>query len=349
MKDFKELISTPITSSFLLMGIIISLYSIQIVLQFVFSDFKYYDGVRNFYNKNISLSYENVTEVYEKLKSLEENFITDPIKVPQSHGNGTRLIDVFGVNEYEKLNNIFNFKDIEYENDKDKIIAGYGIKDLTYKVSDNYFIDIKGVSYKIDNFINSKGTKWNNIIIIPFNKIDKKLYELNSNKIINLYKDNNVNFKIEDIKKKHKEVCLINYNENIKLTLSTMWKYSRSKILSLSIGILLGILNCIISSMFWKKDITRNLSIKRILGARVRDLVVDIGYKIIIVNILSFIIVTPLVLISLNIIEVAIAVSINYSILASIYSLMLNLVISVFIALLAVVKMQDFEILNYVR
>lgn len=101
MKDVKELLSTPLSTIFLLLGILLSIFSIDLVCQLIGSELNFYGTMKKFHSNNISL--ELHTENKNILKNMEESYITEPITIGEKYSNGIVRILLLGSNNYLQL------------------------------------------------------------------------------------------------------------------------------------------------------------------------------------------------------------------------------------------------------
>lgn len=354
MKDIKELLSTPLSTIFLLLGMVVSIFSIDLVCQLMGSELKFYGTMKEFHSNNVSIELGNHKPNKSVLKDIEESYITEPITIGESYSNGTVRIMLLGSNNYTGLerqfktagNNYFNEED--YRNGNKVAIIGENLRKLTYKIKGESYIDIQDIRYKIIDYIdNSERRQWIGGAIIPVRSMSDEL--LNKVGTINIYKESKVESEIDKIKEKLTNIDLVSLEESLAYVLKQVWAYNSGAIKSLSFGILIGILNCIIASLFWSKDIRKNISIKKLLGASKRDIFFDIFYKLFIVNLIAFIISIFMVNTSLETIGSVYMTIIKYKFYYSSIAFIISILISYIITVITLCKTNSFKITEYIR
>ena len=339
MKSIKELIATPITTTFLMISIIISIFSIDIVSQMLNSAFRSYDGERVFYNENISISLKEKNIRLEELKNIKIPFITEPLNHMEPIGDAFKKVTVYGVNNYGgfkkylKTQNKNYFKDEDYKNKEDIAIVGELNKQLVYKKDGIDYIDLKGKSFRVVDYISDKISDWRHGIIIPINSLYNEIYGEKGNNIINIYKSD-YNENLENIlEKKYKGFSKVARSNSKTKTWQSVFLYNTGFIKTAILGVLVGLINCIISSIFWTQGLKKNIAIKKILGARRVDLIIDIFTKLIVLNLIAFLVNIVLINLTTNIIGVVTHSVIEYSFKSSLISLNISLWLSLFIAI----------------
>ncbi|MEG1004246.1 MAG: hypothetical protein RSF37_12635 [Clostridium sp.] len=339
MKSIKELMANPITTTFLMLSLIISIFSIDIVSQMLNSAFRSYDGERTFYNENISIILKDKPLSLSEIKDIEVPFITEPLNHMEAIGNGFKKVVIYGVNNYGGLEKYiktqnekyFNYED--YRGNENVAIVGELNKQLVYKKDGIEYIDIKGESFRVVDYISDKISDWRHGIIIPVNRLSKEIYGEDGTNIINIYNtDYNENAQ-NILKEKYKGFSNIDKNISKAKTWELVISYNNGFIKTAILGVLVGLINCIISSIFWTQGLKKNIAIKKVLGARRMDLVGDIFIKLIILNAVAFLINIVLINLTTNIIGAVTRSVIEYSFMSSLISLNISLWISLFIAI----------------
>lgn len=352
MKDVKELLSTPLSTIFLLLGILLSIFSIDLVCQLIGSELNFYGTMKKFHSNNISL--ELHTENKNILKNMEESYITEPITIGEKYSNGIVRILLLGSNNYNGLEKQFRtigdnyFSEEDYKNGNKVAIIGENLRKLTYKINGESYIDIQEVRYKVIDYIdNNERSQWITGAIIPAKSMPNEL--LNKVKFINVYKKSDIESEVNKIREKITNVDFVNLEESLGYVLEQVWSYNSGAIKGLSFGIIIGLLNCIIASLFWSKDIRKNVSIKKLLGASKKDIFFDILHKLFIVNLAAFIISTFAVSISLETIGRVYMTPIKYKFYYSSIAFIISILIAYIITMITLCKTNSFKVTEYIR
>lgn len=355
MKSIKELIANPITTTFLMLSFIVSIFSIDIVSQMLNSAFRSYDGERTFYNKNISIKLKEQPISLNEIKDIKVPFITEPLNHVEAIGNGFKKVVIYGVNDYggfEKYiktqnKKYFNYED--YRGNENVAIVGELNRQLVYKKDGIEYIDIKGKEFRVVDYISDKISDWRHGIIIPVNTLYDEIYGEEGTNVINVHK-NDYNENLENILgEKYKNFSDIQKKISKNKTWEMVISYNNGFIKTAILGVLIGLINCIISSIFWTQGLKKNIAIKKVLGARRIDLIADIFIKLIILNAIAFLINIILINLITNVIGTVTYSLIEYSFISSLISLNISLWISLFIAIYLLKDIRKISIENNLR
>lgn len=354
MKDIKELLSTPLSTMFLLVGIIVAMFSIDIVCQLIGSEFKFYGTMREFHRNNISIFLGESENNNALFLDIEDSYITEPITVAESHGNGTLRVMMLGSNYYEGLEQQFSTVNDVYFNNEDykygnKVaIIGKNLSKLTYKIDDELYINLQGEKYRVIDQINDDvRTQWFNAAIVPVKSMNDEL--VNKINVVNIYNQSQSDYIVNKFKEKFNQLQVVNLEESLSYVIDQVWAYNSGAIKSLSLGIIIGLLNCIIAALFWSKDIRKNIAIKKLLGASKSDIFFDVLYKLFIVNIAAFIVSIVLINVSLNSISNVFMTVIKYNLYCSFVAFILSILIAYIISSITLRKINSFNITDYIR
>lgn len=287
MRDLIKHIKVTKVEFFLILGFFISTFSFSIIIS---STYRHYSKIseknRFFDNYNLVTieSKNNIVKMSSVVNILEKSDIhntsTHPMQTVFEFGNNFIINEVIGACEGF---NIENYAKVQGRNLNDKdlnsnsriAIIGEGLKKYAIDIDGKLYMKIFDESYEVIGIIKNSAFFMNSSIIpirsLPFinneyDEFNQLVHKDDINKLENISRDE-FNISVREIPKEPIVKYLFKWVPNLK---ENMY------------GILLGIVNLILFSIFFANSIKRKIAVMKVLGAKNSHI-----YKEVLFNILK--------------------------------------------------------------
>ncbi|MDV4150206.1 ABC transporter permease [Clostridium sp. AL.422] len=344
----------------IVLGFTVSLISLFIAISLFKTNFDFFNDTNIYWNNKVSLNIKmkskiNSNSFYKKLNeggiyylNQDEIYKRDIKNINYVKGiHDIDLSEIIPLYSGEFLNE-------EEVNSEEKVVMiGKYLEKFTYKKDEKIYIDIYNEEYEVKGFIGRKGeSKYSIYILMPsktYNKVlnteetdsyvievDKKTNKEIVDKINNIFKDD-----IIDIN--------VNYTQ-LNKPIAKAFELEKNILTNLSIAIIFSIVCSITFVLLWVGKISKNISIRKALGANGNDIFMFVFKNLTQMLIISVIIALILSygLLSIAIRYIAIfSISLNISVILQ--SILMLIILIIILSRILLKKFSKMDISNLLR
>ncbi len=302
-------------------------------------------------NKDISLDEIN-NSIFSKIDGIE----SIPIKrVIINEKKSSELIGISSNDDFDLNVNILNGEKFSYADfSEKKVLIGKLLESETFKIGEKQYINIENEDYEVIGIMGSENlnSPYDLSIYIPINSLPQKIkasssksfafsiYNTNEESVRTVLEKLDFNDGYSIIKEKQasfSEIFMENYQYNIK------------NIITLTMTIIIALINMLISSNIWIESQKYSISIKKALGASNKQINLEFFLLILVLSIISSIISIIFQSIFSSFIWNLFFIDITISNIEVIYSIIISFIAALGITLYQVKRVMKVSITNFIQ
>lgn len=302
-------------------------------------------------NKDISLDEIN-NSIFSKIDGIE----SIPIKrVIINEKKSSELIGISSNDDFDLNVNILNGEKFSYADfSEKKVLIGKLLESETFKIGEKQYINIENEDYEVIGIMGSENlnSPYDLSIYIPINSLPQKIkasssksfafsiYNTNEESVRTVLEKLDFNDGYSIIKEKQasfSEIFMGNYQYNIK------------NIITLTMTIIIALINMLISSNIWIESQKYSISIKKALGASNKQINLEFFLLILVLSIISSIISIIFQSIFSSFIWNLFFIDITISNIEVIYSIIISFIAALGITLYQVKRVMKVSITNFIQ
>lgn len=302
-------------------------------------------------NKDIGLDEIN-NSIFSKIDGIE----SIPIKrVIINEKKSSELIGISSNDDFDLNVNILNGEKFSYADfSKKRVLIGKLLESETFKIGEKQYINIENEDYEVIGIMGSENlnSPYDLSIYIPINSLPQKIkasssksfafsiYNTNEESVRTVLEKLDFNDGYSIIKEKQasfSDIFMENYQYNIK------------NIITLTMTIIIALINMLISSNIWMESQKYSISIKKALGASNKQINLEFFLLILVLSIISSIISIIFQSIFSSFIWNLFFIDITISNIEVIYSIIISFIAALGITLYQVKRVMKVSITNFIQ